>query len=188
MNKYFTAVNRLDNIKRYSAYRVNQVQNVSSHSFKVAAIALYIAKQDTQFTSDQMEELLMKAILHDLPEAFTGDIPRPVKKDNENMEEVLKAIEHRIVKTIVEEAQLPKEFKNAMEYCKDGETGEVVTLADLIDCFIYLTLEINSGNKLNKDMYSDICALLRTPKFERLLDKYPSARRLVEHFGRNINE
>ncbi|MGC9012702.1 HD domain-containing protein [Thermogladius sp.] len=56
-------------------------EDVASHSYLVAVLALRIAREARGCGGNVDEgKALTMALIHDLPEALTGDIPRPVKE------------------------------------------------------------------------------------------------------------
>lgn len=76
----------LSHVPRWAITPIGRPQSVAEHSFRVAAIIMELAeqmcelglgKQDiTRFTN----ECIRWAIVHDGPEAWTGDTPGPVKR------------------------------------------------------------------------------------------------------------
>lgn len=69
---------RLCQVKRYPICHTNRDQNVAEHSFNVLIIAMELAAQ----TGDKelMVEVISYAIMHDMEEIYTGDIPSPFKR------------------------------------------------------------------------------------------------------------
>lgn len=74
----------LSTVPRWSIVPTLRPQSVAEHSFRVAAIALEICRQINGEDLPAMvlveQHALHWAIIHDGPEAETGDIPYPVKK------------------------------------------------------------------------------------------------------------
>lgn len=73
----------LAHVPRWSIVPCSRFQSVAEHSFRVAAIALSIADRLNKFNLPSSvvikSEVLQWAIVHDGPEAETGDVPYPVK-------------------------------------------------------------------------------------------------------------
>jgi len=60
---------------------VRDVESVADHSFGVALIAMLLADQaQRQGLEPNVEKILRMALLHDLTEARTGDLPNTIKK------------------------------------------------------------------------------------------------------------
>ncbi len=82
----FEQVMRLSSIRRWGIIEMSRDQSVAEHSYNVAMIAFAIASHDSfgeVMGGDHGEFLgsVMKwALVHDLPEVVSGDIPTPVKK------------------------------------------------------------------------------------------------------------
>lgn len=74
---------RLSDVPRWVIVRTIQKQSVMDHSARVAIVAPRIAIQYFRVRKDDYETLYQVsrlALLHDRPEAFSGDIPTPAKK------------------------------------------------------------------------------------------------------------
>jgi 5'-deoxynucleotidase YfbR-like HD superfamily hydrolase len=66
-------------VKRWSLVATTAESNVASHSFNVAVIAMAI--RDRMFNTIDIDrrDVCYHALLHDIDEVFTGDIPTPTK-------------------------------------------------------------------------------------------------------------
>src|SRR5690606_20843295 len=73
---HLTDALRASDVVRWQIVRVLKGQSVAEHSFNVALIALELADR----LKVDRGEVLHYAILHDLPEVLTGDIPTPTKR------------------------------------------------------------------------------------------------------------
>jgi len=96
---------RLRYVYRYSTSRVQQQETVAEHSYYVALYALFVGR----WVNEQMdlgklakptwwgpatdrvlvENLLQRALLHDLEESRSGDFPRPFKHSSPELKEML---------------------------------------------------------------------------------------------------
>jgi hypothetical protein len=132
----------LSHVPRWAIVDVIRHQNVGEHSYRVMAIALSICGFFTEKLGFKVSEgeVLKHAILHDIDESETGDIPTPFKY----------------------KAGLSKPKPPTLE------TG-IIGLADLIEAYIYLVrygvrsdrIAEEIRGKINDkcvDMISLICA------------------------------
>lgn len=78
INIDITEAMRLQDVKRWAMMDVLREQSVAEHSFNVALIAVEYATR-TNRTSLQVAAMAA-AMIHDLFEVFTGDVPTPVKR------------------------------------------------------------------------------------------------------------
>ncbi|MEE8608607.1 MAG: HD domain-containing protein [Nitrospiraceae bacterium] len=63
-------------VPRWSIIPINRPESVAEHSFRVAVIAMEIAQRSNLETYP----VIYRALIHDGPEAATGDIPSPMKR------------------------------------------------------------------------------------------------------------
>ena len=66
-------------VKRWSLVATTAESTVASHSFNVAVLAMAIRKQMRNTIDIDVKDVCYYAILHDIDEVFTGDIPTPTK-------------------------------------------------------------------------------------------------------------
>jgi putative hydrolase of HD superfamily len=78
--RLITRADRLESLPRtgWLVGGVVQPESIAAHAYGVAVVALWIA--DTIDESVDTEQVLRIALLHDLGEALTTDLPRPVKR------------------------------------------------------------------------------------------------------------
>ena len=113
-------------VKRWSLVATTAESNVASHSFNVAMIAMSIA-QRMAWTPFGVMSICYNALMHDIAEVFTGDVPTPTKI----------AMKQRGV-------DFNSLFHNHEDSIMDNETLAIVKLADLIDNW-YFIREHGSG-------------------------------------------
>ncbi len=73
-------VMRLHSVKRWHMIDTTRQQTLAEHSANVALLVFYIVKTSPTFFFDSPESAAVSALVHDLAEAFTGDIPSHTKK------------------------------------------------------------------------------------------------------------
>ena len=65
----------LRNVSRFQTHRLQHRQMVDQHSFRAAAIYIYLGGKEP-----------IPMLFHDIDEALTGDLPSPIKKDLKGLE------------------------------------------------------------------------------------------------------
>lgn len=74
------SVMRLQAVKRWHMIETTRIQTLAEHSANVALLASYVAFTAPLNSFSNPYEIGMMALLHDMPEAFTGDIPSHSKR------------------------------------------------------------------------------------------------------------
>ena len=122
----------LSRIPRFAGHTITEtLYNVAQHSVYVSILAaeLMVSREDFIFDDEAVwesvlnivdkKELFIKALIHDAHEAYTGDIPSPIKKIPE-LYETLKLIEMRLDHAILSNLQLSEvteDEKVVIKYC-----------------------------------------------------------------------
>lgn len=73
------AVMRFASVKRWHMLDTVRVQTLAEHSACVALLVFQIARTAPHMYFGPSADLTTHALLHDLPEVYTGDIPTPTK-------------------------------------------------------------------------------------------------------------
>lgn len=120
-----TPVDRLmdaQHTKRWSLVGTTIENTVATHSFNVAVLAMAIRRKMMNTNHISESELCFFALMHDIKEVYTGDIPTPTKAkmrgagfDPENFDP-----------EVPDERQPPPEMK------------AIIRLADLIDNYLFI--------------------------------------------------
>lgn len=113
---------------RYHNCHRLRTETVGHHSAGVAALCLYLRPNCSA-------ALLTRAIMHDVPEGYTGDVPAPVKWDHEGIADGLAEVETAVIR----EWAIPHPHLTAEE-----ET--VLKLADMLDLVMSCIEEVRMGN------------------------------------------
>lgn len=125
---------RLSVVTRWSVVQTIRKQSVAEHSYNVALIALRIAENWFQITSQKLQlAILKRAIFHDWWESVTGDPPTYMKR-------------------FIDEESAFKEFANYLSEGVDQDIDYdivkyIVKIADYIDSTVFLYMEMSLGNK-----------------------------------------
>jgi len=110
------AIVRFAAVKRWHMVDATKTQSLAEHSANVALLAYYIARTTPGMYFGPAEVVATSALMHDLSEVFTGDIPTLTKQHIEGVKQL-------------EEAVLPVEFKTEVEAAVHG----LIKLCDLAD-------------------------------------------------------
>ncbi|HQD62274.1 MAG TPA: HD domain-containing protein [Defluviitoga sp.] len=141
---------RLVTMIRWNKNHRNIKSSVSSHSFLVFLIA-YILALSVDLDKHEIYEIMACAILHDLPEAFTGDVISPTKRKVEGLEEIISEIEREFVqewyKSNIILRDITSKFEKYIFYPFQNNYGKFVRTADLLAALIECYLEISTGNQ-----------------------------------------
>jgi 5'-deoxynucleotidase len=95
MSHFFAYLSRMKFIKRWGLMHSTHPENIQEHSLRVAVIAHALAViRNRVFGGDvDPERTAVIALYHDASEVLTGDLPRPVKYFNPDIEAAYHAIE-----------------------------------------------------------------------------------------------
>lgn len=88
MSHFFAYLSRMRFIRRWGLMHSTHVENIQEHSLRVAMIAhaLAIVRNRLFGGAVSPERLAVLAMYHDAGEVLTGDLPRPVKYFNPEIE------------------------------------------------------------------------------------------------------
>jgi 5'-deoxynucleotidase YfbR-like HD superfamily hydrolase len=127
---------RLKTIIRYNTRRHLKDESVAEHSFYVAIISLIICNK-LNISEEDTGKCIIKALLHDMPEIETSDIPHDIK-ENLNLRGYLKTYEDKYF-----EDNFPKYYELMT---KDCNIDDIVLLADSLSVLQYSNNEVELGN------------------------------------------
>lgn len=134
--KIFKAASSLSSIQRYSQTFLIKKENVLEHSGFVVLFCYLIGKQlQSEGVEINMGRLLSKAIIHDIDEIITGDVPRPTKYFNARSIIIFKEMEQTgtrlFLKDLIDDDSILESIYSDWEESKIGVAGGIVKLADL---------------------------------------------------------
>lgn len=141
----------MSSIQRFGTLPMIQGENVASHSFNVAILALLTADYEENPAID-VEKVLRQALLHDFEETVLSDIPHPIKHrfQGGKLGKVLKDIVPDLVRDEIFK-ELPQPLRErcarAALAAKDGIEGRIVGAADAMDILITALRELKMGNR-----------------------------------------
>lgn len=141
----FRMMHRLESAHRYSQIQMTREENVMEHiGFVCTMIQVLWYKWDRSF---DLGLALSKAVVHDLDETITGDVPRTTKYASKSIREEFEIIEAAGVRKLCEGlAMNPEdadEFFNLWSSAKDhSPEGMVVKYVDLLAVVYRLWVEV----------------------------------------------
>lgn len=141
--KTFKFINKLANVRRWSHAYCHKEESVLEHTAVVAIIALGIGAE----VGADIGPLLERALLHDMEEVITGDIPNPTKYHNPKITEQIKNFEE------VAALEVATEFFDTWAYgcwasSKDKSLeGEIIKIADVAAVVYKIRQETALGNQ-----------------------------------------
>lgn len=146
---FFALISRMRYIGRWGLMRNSLPENIQEHSHMVAVIAhsLAVIGRDIYGKSTDPDTCATVALYHDASEILTGDLPTPIKYNNEAIKSSYKDIEQRACFKLLE--LLPEELKKSYRPLlmnTDEETCAYVKAADKLSAYIKCIEERKAGN------------------------------------------
>ena len=101
---FYAMLFRMKHIERWGIMHSLIPDHLSTHSLEVGYIAHALALIGNKIynKSYDVEKIAVKAIYHDVPEIFTGDIPTPVKYFSDETKRAYDACEGASIKKLME--------------------------------------------------------------------------------------
>jgi 5'-deoxynucleotidase YfbR-like HD superfamily hydrolase len=151
----FTEVVKLKSVPRtgWLLRGVRDVESVADHSFGVAVIALLLSDRARQLGKDVDFNLVMRmALLHDLPEARTGDLPSTYKKYID--QDALRVADDRITEEMLRD--LGQQNLDARHDYEDRKSIEarIVKAADKLDLLVQAWEYERGGARMLDEFWS----------------------------------
>ena len=166
MFKFFSYLNRMKYIKRWSLMRSVREENIMEHSQSVSLIAHALVTIHNEVYGGNADVLktVLCAMYHETSEVMTGDLPTPIKYYNKHIHGAYKEIEKNACEKIVK--TLPQEMQGSIApYVLSNDGGveaSLVKAADRLAAYIKCLEELRSGNveftKAKKTIEEDLHA------------------------------
>lgn len=80
--KILTQAAKLKTAYRHCYTEGERRESVADHSWRIALMAMLL-REEEEFSDTDIDKVIRMCLIHDLGEAFTGDIPTFVKKDSD---------------------------------------------------------------------------------------------------------
>ena len=112
--KFFEMAHSMSSVHRYSSLRLVQQESVMEHTGFVCLLAYILCEHINKFSDEKIDtsSALQKAVVHDIDEIITGDIPRPTKYYNKETRKAFETIEKAGVKKVGNNLGLTEENSN----------------------------------------------------------------------------
>lgn len=151
-HSFFAMLARMKYIERWALMRNSVKENISEHSLETSMIAHALALLGNKRLqkSYQPEHVAMLGIYHDCTEIITGDMPTPIKYENNEIQSAYKQIEKAAAFRLLN--MLPDDLRTEyepyfLETPEDKEAHLLVKAADKISALIKCTEEAKAGNQ-----------------------------------------
>lgn len=149
-NKFFAFLSRMKFINRWALMRNTSYENLSVHSHEVAVIAHALAvignrRLSKNYNADRVATI---ALFHDSSEILTGDMPTPVKYNNELLKSAYKSVEAQANEKLL--TFLPEDLQDDYRdilLAQDEDLISLVKAADKISALIKCVEEQKMGNR-----------------------------------------
>jgi len=123
-------------VKRYHTMRVHEHQSLAAHSWGIAMILAAICDEPPS------GELLLAALTHDLAEIETGDVPAPMKWNDQDLSDSLY------------DAGTKFDREHGIVFDLSDQEYQLLQWADTFELILFCAAEINMGNKAIVSTYN----------------------------------
>ena len=149
-NNFFALISRMRYISRWGLMRNSLPENIQEHSHMVAVIAhaLGVIRRDVYGIPCNPDQCASVALYHDASEILTGDLPTPIKYNNQEIMAAYHEIEDLASEKLLR--MLPPELQSSFEHIMIGEAARelhpIVKAADKLSAYIKCIEERKAGN------------------------------------------
>jgi 5'-deoxynucleotidase len=152
MSHLFAYLSRMRFIVRWGLMHSSRPENIQEHSLRVALIAHALAVVRRRLFAGTLspERVAILALYHDAGEVLTGDLPRPVKYFNPEIETSYRRIERvarEKVLGMVPEALRADYAPLFRQETASPDEQEIVKAADKLCAYMKCLEEVTAGNR-----------------------------------------
>lgn len=130
----------MSEMTRYSGRLKLTKENIAEHSWYVAYYILLVGN-DYNIKQNIINKAVSIAIVHDIPELFTNDIPHNIKVNFPNIKAEIEKAELEFMKE-----KMPNLLKYYDELSQDTLEMLLVNIGDALSILLYTNKEISLGN------------------------------------------
>lgn len=138
LERYLLIIHRLTSSFRWNRSVRKYPVSVLAHTYLITFFTYVIANEHHK-NDEEMADMLLTALFHDVPEAITGDIITPTKKAIPGLEEAIESIEHDMVHEYllshIERHTFMEQYARKMLTPWKEKNGSLVKLADLYSAY-----------------------------------------------------
>lgn len=171
---FFAYLSRMRLITRWGLMRNTFQENDMEHAMQCAMIAHALALIGSRRygKSYQADRVMALALYHDASEVLTGDMPTPVKHNNQALKEEYRKIERVAAKRLL--AMLPEDLRGSYQPLIEQDTAtpewRLVKAADRICAYIKCLEEAKMGNMEFREAQAGIEASIHAIDLEEVRD------------------
>ncbi len=165
MYNFNALLSRMKYLPRWGLMRQSHNEDVAQHTSEVMLIVHTLAGISNKIYNKNLnaENLVLTALYHDMSEILTGDMPTPVKYNDESLSSAYKLIEEKATANLLETHNpLIKDFIEpfACASLLNDYEKKILKAADKLSALIKCIEEEKSGNKEFSSAYKSIYANL----------------------------
>jgi 5'-deoxynucleotidase len=151
MSHFFAYLSRMRFIRRWGLMHSTHTENIQEHSLRVAMIAHALAVIRNRLFGGALdaERLAVLAMYHDASEVLTGDLPRPVKYFNPEIETSYRRIEAVARETLLAmvPAALRADYGTLLGPAAGAAEEALIKAADKLCAYMKCLEELTAGNR-----------------------------------------
>lgn len=151
-NQFYAVLARMKYIQRWALMRNTRQETVLEHSYDVVVLAHALAELTNRRFGGTVDvgQCVLLAAYHDAPEIFTGDMPTPVKYDNDAIRDAYRQVEELSAERLLR--KLPEDLQAAYRplfFPEDRwvEERRLVKAADKLSALLKCVEELGQGNR-----------------------------------------
>ena len=189
----FNPLLKLSNVNRYSGIYLAKPENTSDHTAQVGLYALLIGNEvnkkcrefnvtfryyfenendEPHLLQVDMGVLALKALVHDIDEASSADIPRTVKYSSEKMRDLFHELEDKSVKQVADQFDFQQLYRLWQNSKDKSVEGYIIKVADLLTVVHKTVEEVNIlGNKNMLKVAVEVLEQVKQENTKLTLDK-----------------
>jgi 5'-deoxynucleotidase YfbR-like HD superfamily hydrolase len=143
----------LSHCNRFGAEITLKPENLAEHHYWVELYALaiykdYVMVDPTEEREAELLDIITMSITHDFPEIETTDVPTPIKRSSQIINDAYEKYEREVTEKLEVESDLPDLAKLITDFNANSNlVSEIVNLADRISAVVYCVEECVAGNR-----------------------------------------